>query len=474
MELENLLQQFRKPYGSRTYIGLNRIKAILEVLGNPQNRFLAVHIAGTNGKGSVSSMLHSVFSEFNLKVGLFTSPHLERFSERIKINNIEIDEKEFISILTNIVIPAIEKIDTVKLDTPTEFEVITITAFYYFYIQNVDIAIIEAGLGGRMDSTNVLENLVFSVITSISQDHTDRLGKSIREITSEKVGIIKPETNIISTELNSDKDLFYESVKNLNNSDISFLHFADSSLLYSDKINLRLITDQSSRVYQYEDKYSIFYNKKIESNLKADYQKENIILVLKSLEILYKSIYSSGKKTINSKTLKLDFSKEEFIDKCLSGLKKANWPGRFEFLKANNLNILLDGAHNDSGMKAFRNSIHQILDNSNRPIKVITIFACNKDKEYEKMLSYLNDITDSFIITKSHVEIKAKDPENISEYLNILNKDHKIVKDYRQTLEFACKIISERNYDIENVLICVCGSLYLVGAMRELINNLKD
>ena len=319
MELENLLQQFRKPYGSRTYIGLNRIKAILEVLGNPQNRFLAVHIAGTNGKGSVSAMFHSVFSEFNLKVGLFTSPHLERFTERIKINNTEIDEKEFIDILTNIVIPAIEKIDTVKLDTPTEFEIITVTAFYYFYKQNIDIAVIEAGLGGRLDSTNILENLIFSVITSISRDHTDRLGKTVREITSEKVGIIKPDTNIISTELNSDKDLFYESVKNLNNSDVSFLHFADSSLLYSDKISLKSIANQSFRVYQYLDKYSIFYNKKIESNLIADYQKENIALVLKSLEVLYKSIYNSAKKEINYQiTVDKDYNKiqERLMVEC--------------------------------------------------------------------------------------------------------------------------------------------------------------
>ncbi|RZL52704.1 MAG: bifunctional folylpolyglutamate synthase/dihydrofolate synthase, partial [Pedobacter sp.] len=149
--LYSKLPMFTRVGASAFKKDLTNTLVLCEAIGNPQHQFKSLHIAGTNGKGSVSAMYHSVFSEFNLKVGLFTSPHLERFTERIKINNSEIEEKEFIDILTNIVIPAIEKIDTVKLDTPTEFEVITITAFYYFYTQNIDVAVIEAGLGGRLD-----------------------------------------------------------------------------------------------------------------------------------------------------------------------------------------------------------------------------------------------------------------------------------------------------------------------------------
>lgn len=462
MELENILQSFRRPYGQRFYGGLERIKAILELLGNPQNNFLSIHIAGTNGKGSVSSLFSNIFTEFGLKVGLFTSPHLERFTERVQINGIEINENVFLDILKNKTIPAIEKIDNKKYDTATEFEAITVTAFYYFCQQKVHIAVIEAGLGGKTDSTNILENILFSVITNISQDHTDRLGKNLEEITAHKAGIIKPSTDIITTTLNSEKALFFQTVKELNNSQTDYLHFSHPNLIEMQNLSLSESID-NQRIYIDKDQESIFFNKPISSYLIAKYQKENIALVLKSLNVLAQNIYQSK----NSK-LKLEFSQDEFIEKSITGINKTKWAGRFELFQINDINLIIDGAHNDNGMQSFTDSIKELVNT--QETKIITIFACNKDKEYAKMIDYLSQITETFIITKSHVEIKAKDPQNISEYLKFLNKDHKIVKDYRQTIDFACKIISERNYNKKNVLICVCGSLYLVGGIRELIN----
>lgn len=453
MQLDNILQEFRKPFKDRKSTDLKKMLYLSGLLDNPQDNFLSIHIAGTNGKGSVSSMLNEVLIESGLKVGVFTSPHLERFTERIKINNNEITESDFLRILNENVLPILKLINTDIFDLPTEFEIITLVAFCYFSEQNVDISVIECGLGGRFDATNILKNVVLSVITNISQDHTDRLGSSIQEITNHKTGIIKHGVPVVTTTLNQEKDIFFREIENAGNQ-ASDLYFADPL-----KIEVRndSILTKHNVSYIYKDEKSIFCNKQFTSNFIASYQKENVVLTLKALDILFQKIYQIPQ-------LK-DLSKNSFTDICIKGLQKAKWAGRFEIFNFNGFNIILDGAHNDNGMKAFTDSLKEL------PIKkIITIFACNKDKDYQNMINYLAEISETIIVTKSHVEIKAKDPENIDEYLTSLNKDHKIVKDYRQTVDFACKIITDRNYNKKDVLICVCGSLYLIGAIREQIN----
>lgn len=450
MSLENLLQEFRKPFKDRKNFDLEKIKVLLNLLDNPQNKFLSVHIAGTNGKGSVSSMLHNVLKELGFKTGLFTSPHLERFTERIKINDTEISEEDFLRILNEKILPIINNLDKNRFDPPTEFEIITLITFYYFSEQNIDIGVIEAGLGGRYDATNTLENTILSVITNISLDHTDRLGSDVQSVTYHKVGIIKENTPIITTELNSEKDIFYNEAKNKNNSK---LYFVNPENIKSFEINFE--HKKAKRKYTCDDKNSLFYNQTLSLNLVADYQKENISLVLKALDLLYFSLNE------------INMDKKEYISKCIKGLEESYWGGRFEYFNINEYNIILDGAHNDNGMKAFTDSLKYLPQKT-----IITIFACNKDKNYLNMINTISNISEFIILTKSHVEIKAKDPEQISSYLKNMNKDHKIVKDYRQTIDFACKIITDRNYDKKNVLICVCGSLYLIGGIRQHINSL--
>jgi dihydrofolate synthase/folylpolyglutamate synthase len=452
MKLDNILQGFRKPFNERKSFSLDKIYFLLNLLGNPQNNFKSIHIAGTNGKGSVSSMLNSVLNEFELKVGIFTSPHLERFTERIKINNREIDENDFLKILNEKILPIIDELDKEKFDLPTEFEVITLITFYYFAQQKVDIAIIEAGLGGRYDATNSLGQVILSIITNISLDHIERLGNDIKSITHHKVGIIKTDTNIVTSDLNSEKDTFFQELKD-KNTDISYIHFVDTEKIYSTNIDFN---QDIKKKYICNDEKSMFYDKSLNLKLIAKYQKENIALVLKSLELLHNIFYPLKK-----------LKEKDYIDKCILGLEKAHWSGRFELFNINDLNIILDGAHNDGGMKSLTESLKEF------PQKIIiSIFACNKDKDYINMINYLSDISKTIIITKSHVEIKAKNPDDISKYLISINKDHKIVKDYRQTIDFACKIISDRNYNKNDVLICICGSLYLIGGIREQINTL--
>jgi dihydrofolate synthase/folylpolyglutamate synthase len=461
LDLDNILQAFRKPYPERISLGLERIREILKLLGNPQDQYPSLHIAGTNGKGSVSSMLHSVFVNFNCKTGLFTSPHLERFTERIKINDREIKEADFLRILTEKVLPVIEKMDRETLGEPTEFEVLNTVAFCYFAEQQIDLAVVEVGLGGRLDSTNALKKVIASVITSISYDHTDRLGSTLKEIAGEKAGIIKPDVPVITSSLNPHPEVFAEKSR------LIFFTGPQSIMIENTELNIEPLAGVNYPKAGYnifcQEETSIFNNHRFFLPFIGKYQLENLSLVLKTLEIIF-----ARKPVINSSGGNIfPVSQEDFVRKSLAGISRTKWPGRFEFVSYNGLTLVLDGAHNEEGMKEFTNTLKEF----HRDWKIITIFACNKDKEHEKMLDLLIPVTDFFILTESHVSIKAKDAVFLSDYLTNLNKDHKIVKDYRQTIRFASKILSETEFSKEKVLINICGSLYLVGAIRAMLND---
>jgi dihydrofolate synthase/folylpolyglutamate synthase len=463
LDLDNILQEFRKPYPERISLGLERINEILRLLGNPQDKYPSIHVAGTNGKGSVSAMLHSVFSNFNSRVGLFTSPHLERFTERIKINEQEIKEEEFVRILTEKVLPVIEQIDKEALGEPTEFEVLNSVAFCYFAEQNIDMAVVEVGLGGRLDSTNALKKVIASVITSISFDHTDRLGNTLKEIAGEKAGIIKPGVPVITSVLNPHPEVFIEKTDLVTFASPETIKIESTELNFNNGDSTGTSYPKAGYNVRYNENDSIFNNKSFFLPFIGKYQLENLALVLKTLEIIYqeKPLIRSANGNI------FPVSQEDFISSALYGVSRTKWPGRFEIVNYDGMTLILDGAHNEEGMKEFTKTLKDFHGDR----KIITIFACNKDKEHERMLDLLIPVTDYFILTESHVQIKAKDAAYLSEYLTRRNKDHRIVKDYRQTIKFAGKILSENNYNKEKVLINICGSLYLIGAIRVILNN---
>ena len=454
-KIEKILQKFRVSFQSRKYLGLGRINRILDKLDNPENKYVSVHVAGTNGKGSVCAMLHNLFSSYGYKTGLFTSPHLERFTERIKVDNNEISEEDFIRIYTEKVLPTLKDIDTEKFGTAIEFEIITAVAFYYFMEQNVDIVILEVGLGGRFDSTNAVKNVLASIITSISFDHTDRLGNTLKQITEEKAGIIKANIPVITTANNPNHEIYSEKT--------NLINFAHPELFDIEKT----ILDTSKNIcrFGYElrcnDKSLIFYNQKIFLPLLGKHQLENLSIFLKTLDVLYKNKaeIKSSKENIFSLT------QDKFINYVIESLNKTKWAGRIEAFCHDDVTIILDGAHNANGMEVFTNTLKDICKNK----KVITIFACSKDKEYKKMLDLLSTITDHFILTTSHVAVKAQNLENLSEYLTNLDKQFDTVMDYNTTLQYANKIITDNNYNRKDVIINICGTLYLVGALRTLI-----
>ena len=301
-------------------LGLERISSILDLMDNPQDRLKCIHVAGTNGKGSVCAFISTILTEAGFKTGLFTSPHLFRYTERIKI-----DEKE---IPTDIFAEKIFKINKLSEKNNihlTEFEILTAVMFEYFAENNVDYAVIEVGLGGKYDSTNVIKNPLCSVITTIDFDHTERLGDTIEKIAEEKSGIIKPYCPVVVDNNNKGFDVIKSHTTGKQ------LHLAKN--------------------YEYKD-----------VSLKGDYQKENLNLALTAIDILLPNL---DKNIIQQ------------------ALKHVVHHGRFEYFE--DKKILIDGGHNPNGIRVLRENLDIYFKNTDKRF----VFGCLKNKNYPEMINLL-------------------------------------------------------------------------------------
>ena len=386
-------------------LGLERIQSILKLIGNPQDKIKIIHVAGTNGKGSVSSILANILKCAGYKTGLYTSPHLVEYTERIKINNIDISKEDFAA--------CIEKICTIaekKNIHLTEFEILTAIAFKYFADNKVKIAVIETGLGGRFDATNVCKKPILSIITSISLDHTDRLGNTIEKIAFEKAGIIKPKSTIL-TEI-SNKG--FKVIKNT----------AEEK-----KAKLIVATNYVNMNFENGNNYVSIEDKKCEFPLLGLYQKANLSIVLQAVEFL------------KIKT-----------EAVIEGLKTAKWPARLEFIKDKNL--LIDGAHNPDAAKELRKSLDYYFNNQKR----IFLYSTLNTKDYKEIAKILFNEDDEIY----YYEFNNKNAISFEEYKNnnpqIIN-----IKQFNkdQLKEFL----------LNPELKIVTGSLYMIG---ELYNELKS
>lgn len=300
-------------------LGLNRIQKALETLGNPQDDLQYIHVAGTNGKGSVCTMLESILREAGYKTGLYTSPHIYDYTERIKIDGINISKEVFASLF--------EEVN--KLDVHlTEFEILTVIMFLYFKRNNVDIVILETGLGGRFDATNVIKKNLCAIITQIDLDHTERLGDTKEKIAFEKAGIIKPDCPVITS-------MGYEAIRDR-----------------ADKLNSMLVFVSPFVPPEFIESLS----------LKGLHQQENLALVITAINYLFKNI--------DGETIK-------------RGLSKVKNPCRFEYFKEKNL--IADASHNPNGIQALRNNLDYYFPNKNRRF----VFGCLKNKDYKQMMEIL-------------------------------------------------------------------------------------
>lgn len=413
-------------------LGLKNINYLLYLLGEPHKKLKIIHVAGTNGKGSTCSLISSILQSDGYKVGLYTSPHLVDFTERIKINNKSIN-REKVSELLERIKPSIEKVaNTPSYGHPTFFEVITSMAFLYLHEEQIDFLVLEVGLGGRLDATNVCEPLI-SVITHIDYDHMDKLGNSIEEIAREKGGIIKPEGIVISSKQ-------YEEAYN----EIKKIADEKNSLVYSTgrEISYEIVKSDINGVIF--DLKGIYHNyKNLHTPLLGRHQAGNATTAIAATEALKIRGVNISEKAIRV------------------GLEKVKWTGRLEIIQ-NNPTLILDGAHNPSGIRVVRETLKEIFS-YHRLILVLAIFA---DKDYKKMIQIIAPKADLIIATKAKSP-RAAPPQEIAKEAAQYIDQNKIIITENIPQAINCALSNSKEDD----LICITGSLYTVGEAKRYFEN---
>lgn len=404
-------------------LGLDTIRNILRGLGNPQDNFHAVHIAGTNGKGSIASALSTILQTAGYKVGLYTSPHLVKFNERICINNTPISDDNVIAAYK-----AVKHVHHGDRE-PTFFEFSTAMAFYEFGKSNVDWAVIETGMGGRLDATNIIKPAL-SIITNISLEHKIYLGNTIAEITREKGGIIKNAVPVVTGVKQKNATSVLKDIAELQSA--PFYRFGND-------FHIRRTRHQRFNYFGIDHVW-----RNIHTGLIGRHQVDNAALVLAACEVL------------NKKHLNLSFQN------ISDGLKRNRWPGRLEVVSSSPL-IILDGAHN---FMAARNLSKHFAENlSFRNITMV--IGILDDKPYETMMKTLLPHCKKVILTRAKID-RALDPTRLYPTAKKILSDIHIIPDVDKAVIYAIENASPTD------VICIAGSLYVVGETKELFERRTD
>lgn len=399
--------------GSNGKPGLDKIRMLLDLLDNPQDKIQTIHIAGTNGKGSTAKMLASVLAK-KYKCGIFTSPYMEEITEEISINGIDITKKDFMAYTDRI------KVYVDRLDEEghhvTYFEFITAIMFLYFYEEGVDVAVIEVGLGGIFDSTNVIKKPLACLITSISMDHTNILGDTLGEIASNKAGIIKEGVPVF---VYPQKDEAMDVIK-----DVADIKKAKLNILDESDINI-IKSDSSGNEFIYRDQH-------IKTSLRGRHQILNACLALLSID---------GLKD------KFSLSEQDIED----GIFEAYNPGRLELI-SQKPRILVDGSHNKESIDALIESLSQFSYD-----KLIIGFSVLGDKDHKYIIEKIGKLADKLVITFIDDNPRALDTESIRKEAEEFVKDIEILEKIEDAYAYTKSSAGEDD------LIVWCGSLYLVG-----------
>ncbi len=404
MNYEQALKIIRSKSNFSLEPTLQRITKALELLGNPQEKFSAIHIAGTNGKGSTAAMCASVLKEQGFKTGLFISPYIIDFRERIQINN-EFIDKESLCRLT-------KKVADLELSL-TEFEFVTAVGFLYFAEQNCDIAVIETGLGGRLDATNTLPktNNNVSVITKIGLDHTAVLGDTIEKIAKEKCGIIGRKTVMFPLQEKSVAEIIENSSKEFVTPDLNCLEIIKS--------------DVFSNTF-------IYKGEKYEVNLGGKHQILNAVTAIETL-----------------KNIEFEVSDTAIFE----GLRKTTFPARLELANKNPL-LIIDGAHNPDGANVLKDAMSAYAG------KITAIVGMLKDKDCENFLKTVIPLCDEVLCVTVPFNPRTMSGEELSQLVRKYCGKVKVLA----SVESALKVAK----DTKNTVF-VFGSLYLASAVRELL-----
>lgn len=402
--------------------GLDRIKELCAGLGNPQKDLKFIHVAGTNGKGSVCSMLDSVLRKAGYKVGLYTSPYVLKFNERIRVGGEMISNSD-LARLTETVKTVAEKME----DKPTEFELITAIAFQYFKEVGCQIVILEVGMGGRLDATNIIDTPLLSIITGIALDHTAFLGDTIEKIAVEKAGIIKKNSTVLYGGEDRSAEAVIKEVAKQNN---STLHKTDYSKLQI--IN----SDLYGSTFNYKSREAL------KVSLLGSYQPRNAAIVIDALDLLSK--------------MEISFYEEEIY----SGLNEAKWPARFEIIKKDPL-IIFDGAHNYQGITAAVESVKNYFKDK----RVVVLTGVLSDKDYMSIAKSISQIAlCAYTITPDNP--RALSAEKYTEVIAKNGIEAIPCSDISEALNLA--IAKAKN---ESTALLCLGSLYTYEKLLPLIEK---
>lgn len=419
----NVKEYFENFYKTTKNPTLKAMEYFMEELNHPEKKLKIIHIAGTNGKGSVTEMLTNILVKNGYKVGKYISPHLLEYNERIAINQNNIADKEMELIVEKLK-DKIEKYNKISKEKVTLFELLTTMSLYYFAEQKCDFVVMETGLGGLYDSTNIV-NPIVSIITSIGYDHMQILGNTLEEITFQKAGIIKKDSNtIIIEQIPSVQKVIKDTCKQKNN-------------------NLKVIKKDEIKNKRYENDIQLFdykNEKNIEINLKGNKQFENATLCLETIDILKQRGYKIIENAIRD------------------GLSTVIHKARFETLQENPT-IIYDGAHNEEAILNFINTVN-IYYSKKEKIYIISIL---KTKDYKTVLKHLlKDENSIFIFTSGNDEERYVTKEKLYETAKKITNNKRL---YQKTLEDA---ILYAQSQIEKVSFVV-GSFYIYGDVRKIL-----
>ena len=383
---------------------------LLKQAGNPQTHFPTVHIVGTNGKGSTTSYLQNILTKSGYQVGTFTSPYITRFNERISINGTEIPDKDLVSLVAKAQVILNDLEEHTNFDRPTEFELVTLLMFLYFDLKQVDIAIVEAGIGGRLDSTNVLlPELV--ICTSIGFDHTETLGNSLLDIANHKAGVMRENTPILLGRVSTEVEHFFNQKS----------HNLQAPLAVIDK-EIQLLPKDNQAI---QISYDHWESPNLKLPMLGQHQENNAGLAVTAAHLLAQTFSKITDKSIQE------------------GIEETHWPGRSEWIGNN---IYLDGAHNPQGIA----SLKQVLKDNFANRRVHILFAGLRRKPLADLLEELKD----YDITVTSFDFFEALP------LDDYPKDFKRAADYRDWLAQAESANSDD-------LFVVTGSLYFISAVRN-------
>lgn len=398
------------------------LRQLLKRLGNPENSLSCIHIAGSNGKGSIAVSLQHILSMAKYKTGLYISPHLESMNERFTIDGVEISDLELAEYSARIKkeLEFLEK-------KPNIFDLLTALAFLYFHEKKVDFLVLEVGLGGRMDATNIIPDKVLAIIAHIGLEHTAILGNSLKEIAREKAGIIAHNRPVVVMQQSQE---VLDEIKAVAKERNAGLILSDSRYLHSFPFSI----DNGYQYFSYKNReeYAL--------SLLGDFQLDNAMVICEAIDCLKDRGYS-----ISEEAVKL-------------GLYTVEWKGRFEILKKNPL-IILDGAHNPQAVQSLVRSVEMFFPNYKKRI----LFSVMEDKDYSEMLHILKNNTESFCFSKAD-DNRGLDPEFLkSQWQEEFTGEIYLPSSLEEGLKWS---LNEIYNDKQKSLLLCLGSLYQVARIR--------